>query len=49
MEIKDRSIKNKSSGSYYRLIGNKAYAQLISQIQSAVIAQGYELEKDINY
>ena len=48
MKIRNRKIKNKSSGSYLRLIGNNEYAQLMTKIQSAVISQGKELEKEIN-
>ena len=47
MKIRNYKIKNPSSGSYERLLGNKKYATLMTKIHACVIAQGNQLEHDL--
>ena len=47
MKIRNHQIKNPTSGSYERLLGNKKYAELMTKIQSCVISQGKQLEHDL--
>ena len=47
MKIRNYKIKNPTSGSYARLLGNKKYAELMTKIHACVIAQGNQLEHDL--